>query len=94
MKIQPVGITQITQIIKDMNSSLSYGHDGIDMKALKTVADSIAAPIAHIINMSIQQEKFPSRWKLGQAIPIDKGGGQKPKPNRIFSSDIPSSSCI
>ena len=84
MKIQPVGIPEVSKIIKEMNGSLSYGHDKIDMKALKTVADSVAAPITHIINLSIHQKKFPNRWKLGRIVPIYKGGDKNPNLTESF----------
>ena len=84
MTIQSVGTTEVSKIIKEMNGSLSYGHDRIDMKALKVVADSVAAPIAYIINLSIQQEKFPSRRKLGRIVPIYKGGDKNPNLTESF----------
>ena len=75
MKIQPVSITQTKDIIKNINTSLSYGHEGLDSEKIKLIVDSIAAPATFIINKSIAQSKFPSRWKLGRIIPLHKGGG-------------------
>ena len=84
VRIQPVGIAQTTQIIKEMNGSTAYGHDGIDMKAIKSAVDGIAAPITYIINLSIEKQKFPSRWKMGRIVPIYKGGNKSPNSTESF----------
>ena len=73
---QPVGTSQILKIIKEMHGSNSYGHDDLDTKSLKIIAEAIAAPITDIVNKSIEQCKFPSRWKLGKLVPLHKGGGK------------------
>ena len=74
LKIQPTNPTKILQTIKAMNLSTAFGHEGIDSRTLKIVAESVAAPIADIVNKSIRQQKFPGRWKIARVIPLFKGG--------------------
>ena len=69
LRLQPVGSAKITEIIRNMNSSHAFGHEGIDTKSLKLVADSIAAPIAHIVNLTISQSTFSNKWKLDRLFP-------------------------
>ena len=75
LKIKSVEVPQIIKLIKSMGKSFAFGHDEIDSKSLNISPEAIAAPIAHIINLSIKNRKFPSKWKLGRLIPIYKGGG-------------------
>ena len=74
LSLKPVTVCQVIKVIKDLNSSHAFGHEGIDSSSLKLVAESVAAPIASIINKSILEKKFPSRWKFGRLIPLYKGG--------------------
>ena len=74
MSLQTVTVSQILNVIKDLNGSHSFGHEGLDTNSLKLVAESVAAPIADIVNKSIAAKKFPSRWKFGRLIPLYKGG--------------------
>ena len=67
---------EITKLIKEMKSSHSFGNEGIDSESLKVAPEAIAAPITHLINLSIENRKFPSKWKLGRVIPLHKGGGK------------------
>ena len=72
--LQEVTEQEVVKIIRDMSSSHSYGHDGIDSDSLKISSEEIAGPIKHIINLSIVHKKFPSKWKLCSVIPLHKGG--------------------
>ena len=74
--LQPVTPLQVLSIIKDLNTSQAFGHEGIDTESLKITAESIAAPIADIMNKSISRKKFPSRWKFGRLIPLYKGANK------------------
>ena len=71
---QPVGRMEIVNTLKELGSSHAFGHDEMDGKAMKLVAEAIAAPIEHIVNLSIQNSNFTSRWKIARLIPLHKGG--------------------
>ena len=74
LRLKSVTPSEVVKLIKDMGNSHSFGLDGIDSGTLKISPEAIAAPIAHIINLSIQTSKFPGRWKLGKIVPLFKGG--------------------
>ena len=65
MVISHVSESEVLKLINSLNNSHTFGYDGIDSQSLKQVAESIKAPITHIINMSIHEKKFPGRWKIG-----------------------------
>lgn len=55
--------------------------DFLPPRFLKDSAKVISAPIAHIINASILQCKYPRRWKMGQITPIFKKDDELLKEN-------------
>ena len=74
--IKTVTVREVISLIKELGNSRAFGHEGIDCESLKICPDAIAAPIAAIINKSIESGKFPNRWKLARIIPLHKGGGK------------------
>ena len=50
------------------------GHASIPLKFLKIVADLIAIPLCHIINLSFRQGVFPELLKTAKVIPSFKAG--------------------
>ena len=74
MEIRMVTEAEVVTLIKEMKSSHAFGIEGIDSEALKILPEAIAAPIANIINISIEKRKFPSRWELAHVVPLFKGG--------------------
>ena len=72
---------QVEQLILKMNTRKSFGHDFLPPRFIKDSAKVISAPIANIINTSISQCKYPSRWKMGQITPIFKKDDELVKQN-------------
>ena len=63
--------------IVDLISSLpnkATGHASIPLKFLKIVADLIAIPLCHIINLSFRQGVFPELLKTTKVITSFKAG--------------------
>jgi hypothetical protein len=48
--------------------------DNLDGKLLRTVADSIATPICHIFNLSLEESFCPQAWREAKVIPLPKSG--------------------
>ena len=48
------------------------GHEGIPTIVYKIAAPFIAAPLAHIINVSIRSQQFPLLWKHSIITPVPK----------------------
>ena len=48
------------------------GSDGMPTVIYKLASNYIAKPLAHLINLSIQQRVVPTPWKLAHVIAIPK----------------------
>ena len=44
----------------------------------------IIPAVCHIINLSIQSKKFPTKWKIARVIPLYKGNGSKFNPKNYI----------
>ena len=56
-----------------MTNSTSRGIDNLDNFTIKIAAVSLYKPIQHVINLSIANNMFPMKWKLGKVKPLLKG---------------------
>lgn len=65
----PKDIWSIIKLLKNTNSS---GHDGITTQVIKSVADIIAPILSHIINLCIEQGKYPNKLKVSIIKPLFK----------------------
>ena len=63
---------EVQKIIKSMKSSKSCGLDNIDAYVIKLACEELTPAITHIINLSIELQKFPSGWKCSKVIPLHK----------------------
>ena len=68
----PTNPEEILEIIKEIKSKNSSGHDTINTKLIKSIDNSISKPISILINMSIQSGIVPDSLKLAKIIPIYK----------------------
>ena len=48
------------------------GVDNLDVKFISMVANLIAEPVCHIINLSIEKSICPKAWKIAKIIPLTK----------------------
>ena len=53
----------------------------ITPRLLKESASAISGPLAELMNESIKQCKYPSRWKMGQVTPLFKKNDELSKEN-------------
>ena len=67
-------------IIKDLNNSKASGIDNIDTYILKLIRKIIVPSVCHILNLSLQTNKFPTKWKIAKVVPLYKGKGSKLDP--------------
>jgi ribonuclease P/MRP protein subunit RPP40 len=68
----PITVDQVYKAMKSLHPSKAYGNDLIPTLLYKSAAASLAEPLAHIFNMSIQDLQFPSPWKYGHTIVLPK----------------------
>ena len=63
---------EVMEMIKKLKNGHAYGIDEIDSFTVKLAGPVIAPLIAHIINLSLESGKFPSRWKMARILPLQK----------------------
>ena len=54
--------------------------DNIDINILKLTRKTIVPSVCHILNLSLQNNKFPTKWKIAKVVPLYKGKGSKVDP--------------
>lgn len=74
---EPCSPNEIANIIKCLKPKTSCGYDDISPKLVKQIADSIAQPLSHIANASMETGIFPSLMKIAKVIPIYKKGDRE-----------------
>ena len=77
-KLKPVTADIVVKLIKGLKNSSATGVDHIDTRTIKLCGDILAPAIAHIINLSIKSNTFPSIWKWHKVIPLLKSMSSDP----------------
>ncbi len=84
-EFRPPTEMEVLRIISGLNNTPALGIDGVPVSVLKKLAPIIAAPIAHLIQMSFKYAMVPSGFKKASVIPLHK----KNKPPHLPSSYRP-----
>ena len=77
---QAITPEQVDKIIRDLKNSKASGMDNLDTYILKLTRKTIVPSVCHILNLSLQTNKFPTKWKLAKVVPLYKGKGSKLDP--------------
>ena len=77
---QAVTPEQVDKIIRDLKNSKASGMDNLDTYILKLTRKIIVPSVCHILNLSLQTNKFPTKWKIAKVVPLYKGKGSKLDP--------------
>lgn len=72
--LTPTNEIEVASIILSLKNSNAVGHDGICTRVLKACASDLSRPLAHVINLSMEQGLFPDILKLCIVKPIFKKG--------------------
>ena len=64
LSFHPVGRLQITDHMKKINPSKSSATDGISMKFINQIKETITPQIQHLVNNTIISSKCPSPLKI------------------------------
>ena len=72
MEFSPVHPDEVLEILSNLPNSSSFGLDEIDTSVLKLVKEEVAPALTHIINLSIQCQRFPEKWKDSKIVPLHK----------------------
>ena len=62
----------IWHMLKSTPVGKAYGSDQVATALYKHAAPFIAAPLAHVINLSLQQHTVPASWKLAHVVAVPK----------------------
>ena len=76
MFINPVNVTELSEIILSLNNS-SPGWDGLDTNIMKKSSGLIVHPLVYAINLCIEQGIFPKELKIAKIIPIYKSNDKQ-----------------
>ena len=71
-KLNPVHPDEIHKIFSRLKSSSSCGVDELGSCVLKLVKNEITPVLTHIVNLSISNYSFPSKWNKAKVIPLHK----------------------
>jgi hypothetical protein len=63
---------EVKHILLSINNGKPPGSDNLDGKLLGIIADDIAAPICHLVNLSLQESVFPQTWREAKVILLPK----------------------
>ena len=72
--LKPTYIDETINIINELNSNTSTGHDGIPAKLIKAAKHSISPFIANIFNAGLENGYFFDELKIARVTPLHKGG--------------------
>jgi hypothetical protein len=79
--VTPTSVTEVLSTINNLKNKKSTGFDQISVQVVKTVAESIAPVLTHLINLSFSTGIFPEQLKLSTIVPIYKKGSSLKKDN-------------
>ena len=94
----------IANIIKNLDSNKSHGHDDISIRMLKICGLSICKSLKTIFRTCLNHGKFPEEWKKANVVPVfnkgDKQGVKNYRPvsllticSKIFERIIYNNAC-
>ena len=73
-KLKAISVDKVQKLLSSLNVTKSVGSDGISARFLKDAADVIAAPLKHIVNLSLKTGQVPSDFKKARVVPLYKKG--------------------
>ena len=76
-----VSVKKIENLIRNLKSSKAVAVDELDSFSLKISAKYVAAPVHHLVTLSMMQQKFPTTWKFSKVLPLFKKGSQLDRKN-------------
>ena len=81
LKLGHVSVEKVKKLFMNLKNSKSTSVDELDNYAVKLSAEYIAAPLHHIITLSVEQNMFPFSWKFTKLIPLHKKLSQLERKN-------------
>lgn len=69
-----ISVDTVFRHLSSLDVRKSAGPNGLSARFLKEIAVEIAAPLAHLYNLSLQQGIVPREWKQSHITPVHEGG--------------------
>ena len=69
-----VSMQEVEQQLRSVKRNKATGLDDLPPGLIKDAAELISAPLAHLINLSMETSIFPTDWKAAKVIPTYKSG--------------------
>ena len=68
-------------MLSSLDGSKACGPDGVSPAVLKHCANKLAPSLVTLFNLSMEQSKVPTSWKLANVIPVHEKGDRDPVSN-------------
>ena len=68
--------SEVIYVCNMLKNKSSFGHDEIVPWIAKTSIDTVAEPLAEIINCSVETGRVPDELKIAKVIPVYKAGAK------------------
>ena len=72
-----ISVTDVSDVLKCLDTSKAVGPDLIKPRMLKEDSDTSAKPLSNLFNLSLQQQHFPSSWKVANVVHVFKKADPK-----------------
>ena len=70
LNLSHITVDKVKKLLSKLSNSRSTSIDELDNYSVKIAAPIIAAPLHHIITLSILQQRFPRKWKYAKVLPL------------------------
>ena len=67
----------ILKMTRNLDLNKAHGHDMISIRMVKICDDSICKLLKLIFQSCLESDKFPSKWKKANVVPIHKKGDKQ-----------------
>ena len=74
IKFRPISKLEVERELRSIKRTKSTGIDNLPPGLLKDAACFISAPLAHLINLSLETGIFPTDMKIAKIVPVHKSG--------------------
>ena len=74
--LYPTDASEVISVCNMLKNKSSFGHDEIVSWIAKTSIDTVAEPLAEIINCSLETGRVPDELKIAKVIPVYKAGAK------------------
>ena len=71
-QLREITLDEMIKLISRLSNLTAFGVDLIDVMSVKLATQHLAKPIKHLINVSLMEGTYASKWKLAKIFPLLK----------------------